>query len=145
MKVISQEFIQHQPIPERFTCKGANVSVPLKFTDVPAGTVSYALIVDDPDAPHGTFTHWIAWNIPASPPEIKEGTPAPREGKNSYNVVGYKGPCPPPGKPHRYFFKVYALDTMLDLEQGADKSLLEEAMQGHILDHAELVGTFQRD
>lgn len=145
MKVTSKEFVQHQPIPERFTCKGANVSVPLKFSEVPIGTVSYAIIVDDPDAPSGTFTHWIAWNIPANPPEIKEATPAPREGRNSYHTIGYKGPCPPPGKAHRYFFKVYALDSMLDLDQGSDKASLEKAMQGHILDQSALIGTFQRD
>lgn len=144
MQITSQEFAQFQPIPERYTCQGQNVSVPLSFKEVPKGTVTYAIIVDDPDAPNGVFTHWVAWNISVTSNEMKEGQAAPNEGKNSYNVVGYKGPCPPPGKTHRYFFKVFALDTFLELPQGSNKAALEEAMKGHVLDQAELVGTFQR-
>lgn len=144
MKVVSQQFEQFKPIPEQYTCKGANISVPLSFLEIPKDTVSYAIIVDDPDAPNGVFTHWVAWNIPADTQGILENKPAPREGKNSYNVIGYKGPCPPPGKTHRYFFRVFALDTLLDLPQGSDKAALEKAMEGHILEKAELVGTFQR-
>jgi len=144
MKVVSEKFEQFKPIPEQYTCKGKNVSVPLMFLEVPKDVLTYAIIVDDPDAPHGVFTHWVAWNIPVEPPGILEGKPAPREGKNSYDVIGYKGPCPPPGETHRYFFRVFALDTILDLPQGSDKAALEQAMKGHILDQAELVGTFQR-
>lgn len=144
MQITSQEFAEFHSIPERYTCQGKNVSVPLTFRDFPKETVTYAIIVDDPDAPSGIFTHWVAWNIPVDQRGIKEGQEPPNEGKNSYNVIGYKGPCPPPGKTHRYFFKVFALDTVLDLPQGSTKEELEKAMKGHILDQAELVGTFQR-
>lgn len=144
MKIVSPEFQQSQPIPTRFTCLGEDRSVPLKFLETPKGTKTFAIIVDDPDAPSGVFTHWVAWNIPAETPTLSEGQPAPQEGKNSFGSVGYRGPCPPPGKPHRYFFKVFALDTVLDLPKGSTKEQLEKAMAGHILAQAELVGTFQR-
>lgn len=144
MKVVSPEFQQLQPIPARFTCLGEDHSVPLQFLETPKGTKTFAIIVDDPDAPSGIFTHWVAWNIPAETTSLSEGQAAPQEGKNSFGSVGYRGPCPPPGKPHRYFFKVFALDTVLDLPKGSTKEQLEKAMKGHTLSQAELVGTFQR-
>lgn len=144
MQVSSPEFEQFQSIPDKFTCQGENISVPLKFLDTPKETKSFAIIVDDPDAPSGVFTHWVAWNIPAKPGVLVEGQQTPGKGKNSYGKTGYKGPCPPPGKPHRYFFKVFALDTILELNEGASKEELLKAMEGHILSQSELVGTYQR-
>ncbi len=143
MQIISPAFEHYQEIPKRYTCKGENISFPLVFKESPAETISFAIIIDDPDAPRGIFTHWVAWNIPATQPKLEEGEKPPNEGKNSYNVNGYKGPCPPPGKPHRYFVRVFALDSMLDLQDGSTKEDLEEAMIGHIMADAELVGVFQ--
>lgn len=144
MMIESPAFEQHHTIPERYTCSGDNVSPPLKFEGLPKNAVSLVLIVDDPDAPRGTFDHWIVWNIPAASHEIKEDAHFPMEGTNGYGERGYKGPCPPPGKPHRYFFKLYALDVQLDLPAGSSKAEVEKAIQGHILEKAELVGLFQR-
>lgn len=144
MELASPAFEHHQTIPARYTCEGDDISVPLEFKHVPAGVKSFAIIVDDPDAPHGTFDHWIAWNIPGNASGLREGEKAPKEGLNGFGVNGYRGPCPPAGGRHRYFFKVYALDTTLDIHQGATKAVLEKAMQGHILSKAELIGTYQR-
>lgn len=144
MNIESPAFEQHQTIPERYTCAGDNISPPLKFNGLPKETVSLVLIVDDPDAPRGTFDHWIVWNIPAKLNEIKEGAHFSTTGTNGYGETGYRGPCPPPGKPHRYFFKLYALDSQLDLPVGSSKSTVEKAIQGHILEKAELVGLFHR-
>lgn len=144
MQVQSTEFQQYQPIPAKYTCQGDDVSVPLKFSDVPSGTKSFAIIVDDPDAPSGVFTHWIGWNIPVESSGLIEGQKAPKQGKNSFGKLGYNGPCPPPGKPHRYFFKVFALDAILELKEGSSKEELMDAMEGHILGQADLVGTYQR-
>ncbi|MGK5594705.1 MAG: YbhB/YbcL family Raf kinase inhibitor-like protein [Parachlamydiaceae bacterium] len=143
MHVVSPAFEQHQEIPKRYTCKGEDLSIPLLFTGIPLGTRSFAIIMDDPDAPRGVFTHWVTWNIPANRTKLEEGERPPNEGKNSYNVIGYRGPCPPPGKPHRYVIRVFALDSMLDLQNGATKEDLEEVMLGHILAEAELIGIFQ--
>ena len=144
MKIESSAFKNRDKIPKKYTCEGDNVSPPLSFRDIPDGSKSLALIVDDPDAPHGTFDHWIIWDLPGNTVDLKEGTSASHNGKNSYGVLEYKGPCPPPGKPHRYFFKLYALDTLLNLKDGIEKKELENAMKGHILAEAELVGLFQR-
>lgn len=144
MIVTSPEFEQFQSIPDRFTCQGQNISVPLHFLEIPENVQSYAIIVDDPDAPSGVFTHWLAWNIPATTVALNEGDKVPRQGKNSFGVIGYKGPCPPPGKPHRYFFKVYALDTVLNLPEGSSKEELETAMESHIIGQAEIVGLYKR-
>ncbi len=144
MKLESLEFAHHQPIPTKFTCQGEDVSPQLNFFDLPEGTATLAIIVDDPDAPGGTFDHWIAWNISPELGMIREGGPVPNHGLNHFNQMRYRGPCPPPGGPHRYFFKVYALDTVLDLEDGATKEQLLDSMEGHILDQTELVGTYQR-
>lgn len=144
MLIESPAFEQNQMIPKRYTCEGENVSPALKFSGIPKGTVSLVLIVDDPDAPMGTFDHWIAWNIPGNFHEIQEGTSLPVEGTNGFGEQGYRGPCPPKGKPHRYFFKIYALDKELDLPPGSSKSAVEKAMQGHILGNSQIVGLYQR-
>jgi Raf kinase inhibitor-like YbhB/YbcL family protein len=137
-------------IPQKYTCDGADISPELTWDGAPAGTQSLALITDDPDAPAGTWTHWIIWNIPVEKtlPEgvakidtLDEGT---RQGRNDFKRIGYGGPCPPPGKPHRYFFRVYALDTKLDVKPGAIRSDLEHSMGGHVLAKAELVGKYGR-
>jgi Raf kinase inhibitor-like YbhB/YbcL family protein len=150
MKVESSAFSQGQPIPPKHTCDGPDVSPDLRWSDAPAETKSYALIADDPDAPMGTWVHWVLYNVPANSDALPEGLPKQAaaggavQGKNDFGHVGYGGPCPPPGKPHRYLFKLYALDTTLTLRNGATKKDVEAAMQGHILANAELVGTYQR-
>jgi Raf kinase inhibitor-like YbhB/YbcL family protein len=138
-------------IPRENACTGANLSPPLSWSGAPAATKSFALIVADPDAPSGVFYHWVAYDLPASStglaaavapdPELPDGA---RQGVNSFGAVGYKGPCPPHGKPHHYHFQLYALDTKVDLRPGADAKELESAMKGHTLGSAELVGIFQR-
>lgn len=144
MLMESPAFENHASIPEKYTCEGENLSPPLIFKETSAKAKSLALIVDDPDAPHGTFDHWIVWNIPIETQSLAEGAKVGVMGKNGFNVNTYKGPCPPPGKPHRYFFKLYALDVVLDLIPGSSKKQLEDAMEGHIVDKATLVGTYQR-
>lgn len=138
-------------IPKKHTCDGADVSPALSWNDAPAGTQSFALIADDPDAPVGTWTHWIIWNIPANTKALPESLPkagesgdGARQGRNDFKRIGYGGPCPPPGKPHRYFFKLYALDAKLGVKPGASRSELERAMQGHVLSQTELMGTYGR-
>lgn len=144
MEITSPAFEHHHPIPKRHTCQGEDISPQLNFSKIPAKTQTLAIIVEDPDAPGKTYDHWVAWNLSPNLSMLKEGESAPNEGKNHYNQVGYRGPCPPYGNSHRYFFKVYALDTRLDLPNGATKEELEKAMEGHILDTAELIGTYQR-
>ncbi|OGE81666.1 MAG: phosphatidylethanolamine-binding protein [Candidatus Doudnabacteria bacterium RIFCSPHIGHO2_01_FULL_43_23] len=146
MKIQSSVFENNQNIPKKFTCDGADISPPLKIFGVPKNAQSLALIVDDPDAPGGTFVHWTMWNIPVEILEIQEGvTPAESiEGITSFGTTGYGGPCPPSGI-HRYFFKIYALEDKLNLSDDADKSQLFEAMKGRILDEAELVGLYKRN
>lgn len=145
MKIESAAFGHGKPIPQKFTCQGEGVSPELSFHDIPHKTESLVLIMDDPDAPSGTFDHWIAWNIPAETQNLTEGTQLlKQQGKNSYGKKGYRGPCPPPGNAHRYFFKLYALDDVLSLPDGAVKKQVESAMEGHILAMAELIGTYQR-
>jgi len=137
-------------IPQKYTCDGLDVSPELSWSGAPPGTQSFALIADDPDAPVGTWTHWIIWDIPPGTglPEsvakteiLKDGA---RQGKNDFKRIGYGGPCPPPGKPHRYFFKLYALDIKLDVKAGASRKELESAMKGHVLSQAELMGRYGR-
>lgn len=144
MKIETSAFQHGKPIPKKYTCQGENVSPALSFHDVPKETQSLVLIVDDPDAPSGTFDHWIGWNIPPATRRIEEGEKLPKKGKNSYGVLEYKGPCPPPGKAHRYFFKLFALDSSLSLAEGSSKGSVEQAMEGHILARAELIGLYQR-
>ncbi len=129
-------------IPEKYTCKGVDISPEIKVSEVPENTKSIAIIVDDPDAPMGTFVHWVVWNIKTN--QIPEGYKSEFEGVNDFGVIGYRGPCPPPGNPHRYFFKIYALDAELSLERGARKEDLLKAMEGHIIDKVEYIGLFKR-
>jgi len=144
-------FANGSTIPKQFTCSGADVSPALTWSGAPDGTQSFALIVDDPDAPVGTWTHWVAWNLPASEHSLPENVAKAEQlhdgtlqGRNDFRKIGYGGPCPPPGKAHRYFFKLYALDAKLALKAGATKVALEQAMNGHILAQAELMGKFAR-
>jgi Raf kinase inhibitor-like YbhB/YbcL family protein len=144
-------FAQGAEIPRKYTCDGADLSPPLAWDGVPAGTHSLALIADDPDAPVGTWTHWVIWNIPTEVAALPEGVPTnesldtgPRQGRNDFKRIGYGGPCPPPGKAHRYFFKLYALDAGLDLKAGSSRSELERAMKGHILSETQWMGTYAR-
>lgn len=142
VKLSSPAFADKQMIPSDYTCDGADRIPPLEIADVPANAKSLALVCDDPDAPMGTWDHWVVWNIPPTTKRIDaepEGVP----GKNSWGRTGYGGPCPPSGT-HRYFFKIYALDTMLDLPAGSNKAALLGAMKGHIIAEASLMGTYQR-
>lgn len=144
MKIESSAFRNNERIPKKYTGEGEDVSPPLRIQDVPKGTVSMALIVDDPDAPMGIFDHWILWNIPSQKFELKEGELIGVPGINHFKEARYRGPMPPPGPVHRYFFKIYALDTMLNLPEGSTKSDLEKAMKGHILGQGEMFGTYSR-
>jgi hypothetical protein len=154
-KLSSPGFRHNQPIPQKFTCEGQDVSPALKWEGAPAGTKSLALICDDPDAPAGTWVHWVIWGIPATatglPENIAKTESVPAiggatQGENSGSKLGYGGPCPPRGHgAHHYHFKVYALDMIPALKPGATKRQLEEAMRSHILAMAELVGTYQRE
>lgn len=144
MSVQSAAFQQGQAIPRRYTCDGEDLSPPLSFSDVPAGARSLAIIMDDPDAPRGVFNHWIAWNILPGTRELGEGARIEMQGRNDFGVTRYRGPCPPQGPAHRYFFKAYALDTMLDLPGGVAREELEGAMEGHVLARGELMGTYGR-
>ncbi len=143
MQIQSNAFEQNRPIPRKYTCDGENISPPLTFVDVPREAKSLALVVDDPEAVVGTFDHWIVWNLPPDTKELSEGANVEIQGRNDYGVLRYKGPCPPSGT-HHYRFKAYALDTMLDLPEGASKKELENAMQDHILAEYELIGTYNR-
>ena len=149
--VSSSAFGPGAAIPQKFSCEGSDASPALEWSGSPAKTASFALIVDDPDAPVGTWVHWVLWNLPASAHSLPEGVPkleqlddGARQGRNDFRKVGYNGPCPPPGKTHRYFFRLYALDAKLDLAPGATRQDLDVAMQGHILAKAEYMGTFRR-
>ena len=142
MDVNSSAFVEGQPIPAKYSCDGENVNPPLSWV-VPDGTVSFAMIVDDPDAPVGTFVHWVAYKIPGDVSAVGENEAPGIEGKNDFGKIGYGGPCPPGGT-HRYHFKIYALDTDLDLSEGATKKDLLDAMEGHIIDEGSLMGTYAR-
>lgn len=138
-------------IPKKFTCDGPDVSPALSWNDPPGAAQSFALIADDPDAPVGTWVHWVLYDLPGSARELPEGVPKEgelkgggRQGTNDFRKIGYGGPCPPKGKPHRYFFKLYALDAKLNLKAGATKADVEGAMKGHILAHAEMIGRYGR-
>ena len=138
LRVNSSAFEDSATIPAKYTCNGSDVSPPLEWSNVPERTKSFALICDDPDAPRGTWVHWVLYGLPATTTSLPEGVPKDRvvkgvglQGKNDFRRVGYGGPCPPPGKPHRYLFKLYALDSELSLKPGAEKKDLEKAMRGH--------------
>ncbi len=151
MILFTSEFANSQTIPTRFTCSGENVSPALSWSNLPAGTASLALIADDPDAPSGLWVHWVLYNIPAA----LTGLPGALEkieilkdvgtqGRNDFSRIGYDGPCPPPGRPHRYYFTLYALDQQLDLMPGLSKKNVLVSIQGHILAQAQWMGIFQR-
>ena len=144
MRLTSPAFQNNEPIPSEYTCDGSDLSPPLSISDVPSNAKSIVLIMDDPDAPVGTWDHWVVFNIPTSTKQIAKGTePNGVAGRNSWGRTGYGGPCPPSGT-HRYFFKLYALDTILNLPEGSTKKDLEREMQGHILAQAQLMGTYKR-
>ena len=141
----SSAFENAQAIPSRHSCEGEDVSPPLRWSNVPEGARSLALVVDDPDAPGGVFTHWIAWGLDPATEGLSEGERAPYEGQNDFGATGYRGPCPPPGHGrHRYVFRLYALDADLELGAGLAKTELEQAIEGRVLTIAELVGTYER-
>ena len=151
-ELTSTAFRQAEPIPEQYSCDGDDISPPLQWGDPPSGTQSFALVMDDPDAPVGTWDHWILFNIPADTRGLEENLPITGKnqesgsifvGNNSWRRTDYGGPCPPGGT-HRYFFKLYALDTNINLLPGANKKQVQEAMQGHILAETELMGTYTR-
>jgi Raf kinase inhibitor-like YbhB/YbcL family protein len=142
LQVTSSAFEPNQNIPGDYTCIYENINPPLSIDGIPEGTKSLALILDDPDASSGTFDHWVIWNIPPSQNKIAEHTAPGVEGLNSDQQHGYTGPCPPPGKPHHYNFRVYALDTMLGLGGNSNKKDLEKAIKGHVIAEGRLVGLF---
>lgn len=145
MQILSSAFQNNEKIPALYTCDGNGISPPFTFSDVPENAQSLAFISDDPDAPAGTWVHWLLWNIDPKTTEIAENKVpfGAVEGTTSFGNVGYGGPCPPSGT-HRYFFKLYALDTRLDLPKSTDKKALEEAMKNHILAKAEIIGLYAR-
>lgn len=145
LKLSGAAFRQNELIPAKYTCDGADVSPPLMIENVPLQAKSLALIVDDPDAPAGTWVHWVVWNIAPGTKELKENTipPGAQQGMTDFRKRSYGGPCPPSGT-HRYFFKLYALDATLTLGPNTTKSELESAMKGHIISQAELVGLYAR-
>ena len=150
LKLTSTAFKEGEAIPRGYTCDGANVSPPLEWTGVPKSAKTIAIIADDPDAPSGTFVHWVLFNLPAEGLGLIENTPQTEtlngggvQGKNDFGKIGYGGPCPPSGT-HRYFFKFYALDTELPLKAGATKDEVENAMEGHTVAQAQLMGTYSQ-
>ena len=150
LTIESTAFTEGGMIPVQYTCDGKNVSPPLRWGDPPEGTGSFALIGDDPDAPAGTWVHWVVYNIPADVRELPENIPSSEklpdgtvQGMTDFRSIGYGGPCPPSGT-HRYYFKLYALDTMLDLKPGATKQQLLNAMKAHIRAQGELMGRYAR-
>ncbi|MBE0516746.1 MAG: YbhB/YbcL family Raf kinase inhibitor-like protein [Methanophagales archaeon] len=142
MKLTSPDFENNKMIPRKFTCEGADVNPTIIIEEIPAGTKNLALIVDDPDAPMGTWVHWVVYGIPVVS-RIDEDSIPGTQGMNDFRKKDYGGPCPPSGT-HRYFFKLYALDKELALGERVDKRVLEKAMHGHILDKAELIGLYKR-
>ncbi|MBP8973958.1 MAG: YbhB/YbcL family Raf kinase inhibitor-like protein [Anaerolineae bacterium] len=150
LELTSTAFSEGQPIPARYTCAGEDISLPLAWRGAPPGTQSFALIMDDPDAPGRTWVHWVVFNLPASatglPAAIRSDGDLPGgalHGQNSWRRNDYGGPCPPSGT-HRYFFKLYALDAMLDLSPGATKQQVLDALAGHVLAEGQLMGTYKK-
>ena len=155
LKLTSTSFEPNGVIPARYTCEGKDISPSLQWSDPPSGTKSLALISEDPDAPGGTWVHWVLYDLPQGTRELKEGVPktsllqfpdgAARQGTTDFKRLGYGGPCPPPGSYHRYFFKLYAIDTILEyFPDGMTKQELLKAMEGHILAQGELIGRYKR-
>jgi hypothetical protein len=150
-EISSPDFPNGGQIPKKFTCDAADVSPALSWSGAPSGTAGFALIADDPDAPSGTWTHWVLYGLPASVNRLPESVPkvdevqsGGRQGRNDFHKIGYGGPCPPPGKIHRYFFTLYALDENLSLKPGVSRAELEQAMQGHVLGSAQWIGKYAR-
>lgn len=150
MRITSSAFTDGNMIPAKYTCDGQDISPPLEWKDVPAGTKSFVLISDDPDAPMGTWVHWVAYNIPPDVAKLdenvkreKEFKNGMRQGSNDWPKIGYGGPCPPSGT-HRYYFKLYAIDTMLDIKPGATKTQILDTMKGHVLSEAQIMGRYHR-
>ena len=144
MKITSSAFQEGGNIPSKFSCDGANTSPPLQIADVPPEAKSLVLIVDDPDAPSGLFTHWIVWNISPQTNSIGEGSASKGvQGTSDFGKSGYGGPCPPSGM-HRYYFKVFAVDRQLDLASGAKRGQLDAAIKGHVIAQGELMGRYSR-
>jgi Raf kinase inhibitor-like YbhB/YbcL family protein len=151
LKLTSPAFNEGGTIPKEYTCDGMDKSPELNWNGTPEGTRSFSLICDDPDAPAGTWVHWVIYGIISRSNNLSDGVPASEsvmggvlQGRNSFGNIGYGGPCPPRGKPHRYFFKLYALDTELSLKSGAGKEELLKAMKGHILEESQLMGKYGR-
>ena len=151
IQLTSSAFKEGGAIPAKYTADARDLSPPLKWSGVPAGAKSLVLIVDDPDAPVGTWVHWVLYDLPPATSDLPEDQPKgqylpgnARQGLNDFKRLGYGGPSPPPGKAHRYFFKLYALDTLLDLKPGLSKKDIERAMEGHILSQGQLMGTYKR-
>lgn len=149
--VLSTAFHNGGDIPKKFTCDGADVSPQISWKESPPKTASFVLIADDPDAPSGTWTHWIIYDLPAGKSELEENVSkadklpdGSRQGRNDFGKLGYGGPCPPPRKPHHYSFRIYALDAVPQLTPGASKGEVEQAMRGHLLAKGELVGRYGR-
>jgi len=147
MKISSPAFGNGDPIPRRHTCEGEDVPPMLVWEEVPPGVRSFALIAEDPDAPSGNFVHWVVYDLPPDTTQLPESAALPdgaQLGKNHYGTESYRGPCPPPGKPHRYYFRLYALDSTLGLAGGATADEVRNAMRDHVLAEAETMGTWQR-
>ena len=151
MQLTSTAFTEGAPIPAKYTCDDKDVSPPLQWSGTPAGAKSLVLVVDDPDAPSGTWVHWVLFDLPAAVTELAEDVPksqyvaaGAKQGLNDFRRLGYGGPCPPHGNPHRYFFKLYALDAPLNLKPGSTKKDVERAMEKHVLAQAQLMGTYKR-
>ena len=148
--ITTSAFQANGSIPPRFTCSGDNLSPALAWTDPPAGTQSFVLIVDDPDAPSGDFDHWVVYDLPASVRQLPEGVSrnadpeGGSQGRNDFQESGYGGPCPPPGRAHRYYFRLYALDRKLNLPGGASKANVEKTMKGHVTGQTDVMGRFKR-
>jgi hypothetical protein len=150
IKITSSAFENECIIPAKYTCDGVDISPPLQWEGIPEGAESIALICDDPDAPMGTFVHWVVFNLPADATQLDENVPSEKtlpngakQGTSEFGKIGYGGPCPPSGT-HRYFFKMYALDAQVDLEAGASKSELLKAMDGHIVAQGQLMGKYKK-
>jgi len=152
MRISTRSFQAGAAIPQKYTCSGEDISPELTWTDIPSGTKALVLIVDDPDAPSGLWTHWLLYDLPPSTTTLPENFPRDRDlpggghqGTNDFGKIGYSGPCPPPGKPHRYFFRLYALNAPLGIAAGATRAQLDAALKSaKVLAESELMGTFRR-
>lgn len=153
LTITTDAFGNGQPIPARYTCDGENISPPLSWSGVPEGTASLAIVVDDPDAPGGTFAHWLIYDLAPEIAGLPEQIPADKilrdladacQGMNDFRQIGYGGPCPPRGTPHRYYFRLFALDRTLGVGPGVPRNDLDRVMRGHVLGEAQIMGTFRR-